>query len=102
MSSKIHNGSILVVSKDIVVREIEGEFIIIPLVGGIGDMDDELFTLNRHARAIWECLDGIKSLGEIAHELCNKYDAPLKEIEGDVLGLAKELVKRNILVESQR
>ena len=33
-------------SEDVVAREIEGEVIIVPLVAGIGDMDDELFTLN--------------------------------------------------------
>ena len=33
-------------SEDIVAREIEGEIIIVPLVAGIGDMEDELYTLN--------------------------------------------------------
>ena len=33
-------------------REIEGELIIVPLVAGIGDADDELFTLNETGKAI--------------------------------------------------
>ena len=33
-------------SEDVVAREIEGEFIIVPLAAGIGDMEDELYSLN--------------------------------------------------------
>ena len=33
-------------SEYIVARKIEGELIIVPLVSGIGDMEDELYTLN--------------------------------------------------------
>ena len=45
-------------SEDVVAREIEGELIIVPLVAGIGDMEDELYTLNETGRAIWDRLDG--------------------------------------------
>ena len=41
-------------SEDIVAREIEGELIIVPLAAGIGDMEDELFSLNETGREIWE------------------------------------------------
>ena len=40
-------------SDKIVSREIEGELIIVPLVAGIADMEDELFTLNETGREIW-------------------------------------------------
>jgi len=39
-------------SGDVVAREIEGEIVIAPLVTGIGDMEDELFTLNDAGKAI--------------------------------------------------
>ena len=43
-------------SDDVVAREIEGEIIIVPLVAGIGDIEDELFTLNETGKAIWDKL----------------------------------------------
>jgi len=89
-------------SEDIVVREIEGELIIVPLVSGIGDMEDELFTLNQTGRAIWEKLDGRKTLEDIVGELSSEYDASAGEIEKDVLGLIGELLKRKMLVAAQR
>ena len=45
-------------SEDVVARIIEGELIIVPLVSGIGDMDDELYSMNGTGRAIWSRLDG--------------------------------------------
>lgn len=86
-------------SDDIVAREIEGELIIVPLVSGIGDLDDELFTLNESGKAIWKLLDGKRTLGEIITALSTEFDAPVGEIERDVLGLVKELLRRRMLVE---
>jgi len=86
-------------SDDIVAREIEGELIIVPLVAGIGDMEDELFTVNETGKAIWDRLDGARSLGEIVVALGQDYEAPPGEIERDVLGLVEELVRRRMLVE---
>ena len=98
MASSLTLDSICASSEDIVAREIEGELIIIPLTAGIGDMEDELYTLNATGRAIWSRLDGSRSLSQIAAELCAEYDAPLTDIERDILGLVSELVKRKMLI----
>jgi hypothetical protein len=86
-------------SDDVVAREIEGELVIVPLAAGIGDLEDELYTLNDTGRAIWSHLDGHTSLGQIAAALATEYDAPQGAIERDVLGLVQELTRRRILVE---
>jgi hypothetical protein len=86
-------------SDKIVSREIEGELIIVPLVAGIADMEDELFTLNETGREIWKRLDGKKSLETIINELCIEFDAPQEEIKKDVLGLITEFTQRGILSE---
>jgi hypothetical protein len=102
MNVKTDLGACYLPSEDIVVREIEGELIIVPLVSGIGDMEDELFTLNETGRVIWEKLDGRKTLEDIVGELSSEYDASLGEIEKDVLGLVKELLKRKMLVATRK
>jgi hypothetical protein len=94
----INLSSVFVISDDIVAREIEGELIIIPLVSGIGDLDDELFTLNDTAKAIWKQIDGKTSLETIAKNLANDFNAEQDEITQDVLGLVTELVRRRMLV----
>jgi len=91
--------SVLTPSEDIVAREIEGELIIVPLVAGMGDMEDELYTLNDPGKAIWRQLDGKRSLGEVVAILAEEYDADPDEIVRDVLGLLGELTRRGMLVE---
>jgi hypothetical protein len=85
-------------SEDVVAREIEGELIIVPLVAGIGDMEDELYTLNETGKAIWARLDGQRTLRAVAAELTTEFSAPPGEIEKDVLGLMTELMRRKMVV----
>lgn len=86
-------------SEDIVARKIEGELIIVPLAAGIGDLEDELYTLNETGRSIWEMLNGHHNLGDIVSAMDQEYDAPKDQISQDVFGLVEELLKRKILVE---
>ena len=87
-------------SEDVVARMIEDELVIVPLVAGIGDMDDELYTMNETGKAIWSRLDGEKSLRTLAAELATEFSAPPGEIEKDVLGLMTELTRRKMIVVS--
>lgn len=98
MEPKVSLDKIYAVSDDVVAREIEGEIIIVPLVAGIGDLEDELFTLNETGKAIWDKLDGRRSLEEVSAELSAEYQASWGEIEADVLGLVAELARRRMLV----
>jgi hypothetical protein len=84
-------------SDDVVAREIEGDIVIVPLIAGIGDADDELFTLNPTGQAIWNKLDGLRSLQAVASELAAEFDSSLPDLENDVLGFATELARRGIL-----
>lgn len=87
-------------SGDIVVRDIEGEIIIVPLVAGIGNLDDELFSLNTTGRAIWDKMDGKKTVADIARELLIQFEATQAEMEADVLGFIAEVYKRKMAIEA--
>jgi hypothetical protein len=99
MAAKVIPDSIYVPSEGVVAREIEGEMIIVPLIAGIGDADDELFTLNDTGKAIWKQLDGQRSLKNIVENLSAEFESQPGEIERDVTGLVEELLKRKMLVE---
>jgi hypothetical protein len=98
MHVKVNKKGIYSVSEDVVAREIEGEIIIVPLVGGIGDLEEDLFTLNETGKAIWDRLDGCQTLNEVITQLSTEYQAAAGEIEQDVLGLVQELLDRRILI----
>jgi hypothetical protein len=94
----ISQNTIYAVSDDVVAREIEGEIIIVPLVAGIGDLEDELFTLNETGKAIWELLDGRRSL-QSGSGAVGKYATEPEKIQTDVLGLVGELLRRGMVIE---
>ena len=97
METQVTVNTICVPSDDVVAREIERDIIIVPLVAGIGDADDELYTLNETGKAIWKKLDGQRSLENISAELTDEFSSPAEGIKADVLGFAAEMVRRGIL-----
>jgi hypothetical protein len=99
MKQKVDFNSVYIPSEDVVAREIEGELIIVPLTAGIGDMEDELYTVNETGRAIWAGLDGKNTVKALIEGLTDRFEAPAEEIEQDVVGLLEELLKRKMVVE---
>lgn len=99
MDSEVNLDALYAVSDEVVAREIEGELIIVPLTSNVGDMEDELYTLNETGRDIWHGLDGNTSLRDLIDRLSDQYDASFQEIQADVLGLITEFLKRKFLVE---
>jgi hypothetical protein len=97
MEKQVTENSICVPSEDVVAREIEGDMIIVPLVAGIADADDELYTLNETGKEIWKKLDGLRSLQQVSIELTDQFSSPSEDIKADVLGFATEMVRRGIL-----
>ena len=98
MTDDIDLNTVCEKSDGVVAREIEDEILIVPLVAGIGDADDELYTLNETGQAIWQAIDGQRSLKDVAALLADDFDDPVEEIERDVLDFAGELARRGILV----
>ena len=84
-------------SADVVAREIEGEIVIIPITGGPGQDEDDLFTLNATGRSIWRLLDGTHTLRQVVEMLVDAYDAPMPVIEDGVQGLLGELITRRLV-----
>ncbi len=86
-------------SHDLVEREIEGELIIVPLISGIGDLEDELFSLNPVGRDVWARIDGKRRVSQIVKELEKIYQVEREKITADVLGFLAELAKGKLIVE---
>jgi hypothetical protein len=98
MEAKVMLDTICAPSENVVARLIEGELIIVPITSGIGDAEDELYTLNSTGQAIWEKLDGKRTLKNVVKILEGQFSATLNEIESDILGLTRELVRRGFIV----
>jgi hypothetical protein len=97
VASQVTLSAVCLPSGDVVSREIEGDIVIVPLVAGIADADDELYTLNETGQAIWQMLDGQRTLRDVAAALALEFDGSPDALETDVLGFAAEMVRRGIL-----
>ena len=99
MSDGVSQEQVFKPSGDVVVRDIEGQLVIVPLTAGVGDLEAELFSLNETGRAVWERLDGHRSVSDVVAELEAEYEDPEGEIAGHVSGLLTELSKRGMVVD---
>lgn len=88
------------VSKNIIAREIEGEIIIVPMISGLGDLNSEMYTLNKTGFAIWEKLDGRTTLNKIIDALAIEFNTSFDQIENDVLEIMQELFNKGLIVEN--
>ncbi len=97
MGARLTLGSICAPSGGVIAREIEGEVILVPLRGGVGNADEELLTLNETGKAVWRSLDGRRTLADVVDVLAGAFDVPRRELEADVLGFVAELLQRGIV-----
>ena len=100
MTKSIGTDMVFAHSNDVVAREIDGMLIIVPLTAGVGDMEDDLFSMNETGTAIWNMLDGKKTMKEIIAGLKKEFVAGPEEITRDVIGIVEELLKRRMIVEA--
>lgn len=89
-------------SEDIVERNVQGEFIIIPITSDAGNNQEGLFSLNKTGKAFWNKIDGKRTLNEIIKVLISEFEVKKSDIENDILGLTKELLAKKILVKKKK
>jgi hypothetical protein len=81
-----------------VSRTISDDVIIVPVRGGVGDLES-IFTLNAVGASIWKLIDGRTSLQALAAAISREYEVSEAEATADVqefveLLLAKGLVSK--------
>jgi hypothetical protein len=100
--AQIEPEKIYITSEDVVARQIEDEFLLVPIASGIGDLEDALYTLNETGRLIWQKLDGIKTVNTIIDELTEEFDASRQTISTDVCGILTELINLKMVLPKKR
>lgn len=99
MKTHVQLNSVYAVSADVVVRKVEDEIILIPLVTCEDDRGNEPFILNMTGQTILRKLDGKKRLKEIVANLATEFNCSAGVIEKDVITFVKKLLKRKLLVD---
>jgi hypothetical protein len=89
-------------SEYVVARQIHGSTLIIPITSGIVEVEGELFALNPTGQAIWQKLDGQRSLKEVAELIAGDFKVSVSDIESQVINFADELRRRKLLAVKGR
>jgi hypothetical protein len=98
MKKKVDLKGAYIPSADVVVREIHGELIIVPITSGAGDIEDALLTLNETGKAVWQELKKEKDLNTVIKTLTREFNASEEEVASGVTGFIAELLAKKIVV----
>ena len=93
---KISMNSILKKSQNTVFRKIGDEYILVPIAASVADVES-IFNLNETGAAIWDKIDGKKSLKEIIKEIEEEYEAEDRQLEMDVLEFVNEMMEAKLV-----
>jgi hypothetical protein len=89
--SRERNGN-----REFVTRQIADETIIVPVVGGVGDLD-AIFTLNDVGACIWRLTDQPTTVSAIAEAISRTFDVPADRAEQDVVEFLGKLAEAGLV-----
>jgi hypothetical protein len=79
------------VSDDVVVRELDGEAIILNLSSGV------YFGLDPVGTRMWQLIGQLARLQDVVDAMRDEYDAPIEKLEHDLLQLVFELTENGLV-----
>ncbi len=81
----------LIVSPNVVAREVGGELVLLDLTSGT------YFGLDPVGMRVWQLIQSGKSLAGICEVMLQEYEITSDVLERDVLALAEELIEKQIV-----
>lgn len=82
-------------SENVVFRKIEDEYILVPMVASAADVES-IFNLNETGAAVWEKVDGKKTLKNIIHELQAEYEDE-GHLEDEAIAFVNEMMEAKLI-----
>ena len=89
--SRERNGT-----REFVTRQIADETIIVPIVGGVGDLD-AIFTLNEVGSYIWRLTEQPTTVSALAEAIGRTFDVPSDRAELDVVEFLNKLAEAGLI-----
>jgi len=85
-----------VVTESFVIRKVQEEMVLVPLVNNVADMTS-VITLNDTAASIIECMDGKMTLNEIVLKLLATYNVDGRLLEEDVTIFITDALNKGVI-----
>ena len=98
---EIRDTDCFVKKGEFVTRSIAGEIILVPVRGQVGDLD-AIYNLNEVGSFIWERVDGILSVRQIADAVAAEFEVNSEEAEIDMLRFIGVLESAGVIERARR
>ena len=82
-------------SLDVVSRKIGDEVLVVPIRGGVGDLD-AVFSFNSVGASVWTLLETEQSLEQLASWIVDHYEASPEQVQGDLASFVDELIEAGL------
>jgi hypothetical protein len=83
-------------SSTIVSREIGGETLVVPVRGGVGDLDS-IFSFNPLGSELWNLLEAGTSVEEMADWVVGRYEVTSQQALADIQAFIEELSRTGLV-----
>jgi len=84
---------------EFVYRTVAGEGILVPVRGGMEELDS-LFSFNEVGAFIWQLVTAGQTVAEIVEAVVDEFEVERDEAERDVLGYLTSLQERSLIEPS--
>lgn len=99
--SERDGGAVYRHGKDIVLRKVAGQVLLVPIRGTIAEME-ELFVLEGVGGVVWDMLDGRHTLDEVIDGVANAHEVARDQAVTDVAEFIGTLVAAGLIEEVAR
>ena len=86
-------------SSNVVSREVGGELLVVPIRGGVGDLDS-IFSFNPLGSQLWQLLKAGSTIEEMVRWVVDRYEVAADRASADVQSFLGDL-SRSGLVRTQ-
>jgi hypothetical protein len=84
-------------NQEVVVRNIQGELIIVPIRRGGGDLNS-LYTLNPAGAVLWDFMNEGHTLGEMVKRVCPDFEVTAVQAQEDIEVFLDSLMQEKLIV----
>ena len=84
----------------VVLRRVAGEVLLVPVAGALADLQ-RVFALDEVGAAIWEHLDGPRTVAQIRDALLDRFEVAADELERDLGQFLEELRSAELILPAE-
>ncbi|MBN2633537.1 MAG: PqqD family protein [Bacteroidales bacterium] len=88
---------ILCRSESVVTKKTGNEYVLVPVVNNIADMDS-VYTLNETGAFLWEHIDGKRTVKELIRAVVEEYNTDTATATEDLMAFIEEM-KRFLIIK---